>query len=321
VIGYVVIGRNEGVRLQRCLKSIPENSPCVYVDSGSTDDSVSIALSERVHIEHIDPKDGFTAAKARNIGWKSLLVLYPTLTHVHFVDGDCEIATGWIRHALEFMGGMPTAVVACGRRRERYPNASIYNLLCDFEWETPVGRANACGGDMLIKVAALVEVNGYRDTLIAGEEPEMCLRLRASGGEIWRLDHDMTLHDAAITTFHQWFRRSTRAGYAFAEGNFLHHQTPFQLWKKECRSLIFWAAGIPFATLVAVILIGSAGLVFLGAYLVQWVRIAINLSGAERTRYIRAYYLLLGKFPELIGYCKFHFLRKLGAKSRLIEYK
>jgi hypothetical protein len=42
-IGIVVIGRNEGDRLTRCLQSLQmENLPVIYVDSGSTDGSQEI---------------------------------------------------------------------------------------------------------------------------------------------------------------------------------------------------------------------------------------------------------------------------------------
>jgi glycosyltransferase involved in cell wall biosynthesis len=321
VIGFVVIGRNEGARLQRCLQSIPKSHPCVYVDSGSTDNSVAIALSESVHVEHLDTADGFTAAKARNVGWRRLLATQPTLEFVHFIDGDCEFVPHWIDHALEFLVKTDRAVVVCGRRKERYPEASIYNRLCDFEWNTPIGRAAACGGDMLARASGLVETGGFRDSLIAGEEPEMCLRLRAKGGEIWRLEHDMTLHDAAMTKFDQWFKRSMRAGFAFAEGNFLHKKAPWVLWKKECRSLVFWGLILPLIALVAICVFGSVGFLVLGAYPLQWLRIALKLQGSTKLRYIRAYFLLLGKIPEVIGYCKFHLSRMFGAKASIIEYK
>jgi glycosyltransferase involved in cell wall biosynthesis len=321
VIGFVIIGRNEGLRLQRCLQSIPKSSPCVYVDSGSTDNSVAIALAETVHVEHLDPAEGFTAAKARNIGWRRLLATQPTLDFVHFIDGDCELFPKWLEHALGFLEKNALAVVVCGRRKERYPEASIYNLLCDFEWNTPVGKAAACGGDMLIRSRELIEVNGYRDSLIAGEEPEMCLRLRAKGAEIWRLDHDMTLHDAAMTKFSQWFKRSMRAGFAFAEGRALHNEVPWDLWKKECRSSIFWGLALPFIALATILLFGPIGLFVLSAYPVQWLRIAMNLQGSRTERCLRAFFLLLGKLPEVIGYSKFHLLRMMGAKASLIEYK
>ena len=45
-IGVVVIGRNEGERLRRCLESLgPHLAATVYVDSGSADGSVALARS------------------------------------------------------------------------------------------------------------------------------------------------------------------------------------------------------------------------------------------------------------------------------------
>ena len=88
---------------------------------------------------------------------------------------------GWLKGAFEHLEADPKLAVVCGRRRERYPNDSIYNRFCDIEWDTPVGSAKWCGGDAMMRVTALREVDGYNDALIAGEAPELCVRLRASG--------------------------------------------------------------------------------------------------------------------------------------------
>ena len=55
-----------------------------------------------------------------------------------------------------------------------------------------MGAARACGGDALMRTAALAEVGGYDPNLIAGEEPELCVRLRAAGWQIYTLDREMT---------------------------------------------------------------------------------------------------------------------------------
>jgi hypothetical protein len=133
---------------------------------------------------------------------------------VQFIDGDCQLVSGWLDAATGFLEQHSDYAVACGRRRERFPEQSLYNRLCDVEWDTPIGDATACGGDALIRVKAFVEVDGYRDDLIAGEEPEMCFRMRQGRWKIYRLDVEMTWHDAAITQFGQWWRRCKRAGFA-----------------------------------------------------------------------------------------------------------
>ena len=188
----VVIGRNEGERLRRCLDSCAGAGLRVYVDSNSADGSRELARAKGVETVELDLSRGFTAARARNAGFARLRELRPDLQVVMFVDGDCEIAPDWIPAALALLRSRPDVVAVCGRRRERFPQASVYNRLCDIEWNTPVGEARAFGGDVVVRASALAAAGGYRDDLIAGEEPELCVRLRAAGGKIWRLDQDMT---------------------------------------------------------------------------------------------------------------------------------
>ena len=193
---------------------------------GSTDGSVLEARSLGVDVVELDARTPFTAARARNDGFERLCQVAPKLPYVQFVDGDCEVVAGWLDKAVAFLDLHRDVAVVCGRRRERYPARSIYNRLCDLEWDTPVGEAKACGGDALMRAEAFEKVDHFRADLIAGEEPELCLRLRQAGWRIWRLDYEMTLHDAAITRFSQWWSRTLRGGYAFANGAYLHSAAP-----------------------------------------------------------------------------------------------
>jgi glycosyltransferase involved in cell wall biosynthesis len=196
-IGVVVIGRNEGERLRKCLASVArQTGKVVYVDSGSTDNSVEIAESLGAVVVNLDMMRPFTAARARNEGFMRLREAAPDLAYVQFVDGDCEILPGWLEEAALFLDEHPDVAAVCGRLRERFPERSVYNMLCDIEWNTPVGEAKACGGNAMLRADALSQAGKYREDLIAGEEPELCVRLRASGWKIWRLAAEMALHDA-----------------------------------------------------------------------------------------------------------------------------
>ncbi|MCC5870161.1 MAG: glycosyltransferase, partial [Gammaproteobacteria bacterium] len=229
-VGVVAIGRNEGERLRICLQSLraPDGSPMpvVYVDSGSSDDSVALARALGVEVVQLDMSIAFTAARARNAGVERLRELLPQAKYVQFIDGDCELDSSWLEPALAFLEAHQEFAVVCGRRRERYPERSIYNLLCDFDWDGPCGEVAACGGDSLVRLPALQTVGGFRASLIAGEEPELCVRLRRAGWKIMRLDREMCLHDAAMYRFSQWWKRSSRAGHAYAEGAWLHGRPP-----------------------------------------------------------------------------------------------
>ncbi|WDY60208.1 glycosyltransferase [Pseudomonas sp. PSKL.D1] len=321
-IGVVVIGRNEGLRLERCLASLAGCADqVVYVDSGSSDGSVERALGHGVDVLALDMSIPFTAARARNEGFSRLCALVPSLRYVQFVDGDCEVMAGWLAKAQAFLDEHPAVAVVCGRRRERFPERSVYNQLCDLEWDTPVGEAKACGGDALMRVEAFTAVSGYRPGLIAGEEPELCVRLRARGWKIWRLDAEMTLHDADMTRFGQWWRRSVRGGYAFAEGAYLHGHPPERHWRRESRRAWMWGLHVPLATLVACLLVGHWGLLVLLVYPLQILRLARRGSRSQRENRLLGVFLVLSKFPEMIGQVKFLLDRLTASKATLIEYK
>lgn len=321
-IGVVVIGRNEGLRLERCLASLVGRADkVVYVDSGSTDGSVQRASALGVEVLTLDLTIPFTAARARNEGFACLQKALPAVRHVQFVDGDCEVDAGWIDTAQAFLDAHPQVAVVCGRRRERFPQHSIYNWLCDLEWDTPLGETKACGGDALMRVDAFVAVAGYRSALIAGEEPELCVRLRAAGWKVWRLAAEMTLHDAAMTRFGQWWRRSVRAGYAYAEGASLHGAPPERHWLRESRRAWLWGLGIPLLVALASFWVGLWALLMLLAYPLQMLRLARRGGRSARENAAQAVFLVLGKFPEMLGQMRFVLNRYTAGNPALIEYK
>jgi GT2 family glycosyltransferase len=321
-VGLVAIGRNEGDRLRKCLTSVSgQTGKVVYVDSGSTDGSVDMARNLGAVVVELDMTRPFTAARARNEGFRRLRELAPKLVYVQFVDGDCELVAGWLDKAVLFLNERRDVAVVCGRRRERFPDRSVYNLLCDMEWDTPVGEAKSCGGDAMMRANAFEQVGGYRDDLIAGEEPELCVRLRAEGWKIWRLAEEMTLHDAAMTHFWQWWKRTTRCGYAYAEGAHLHGAPPEMHQVRASRRVWFWGLGIPAVTVCVSISLGVWGLTMLIIYPVQVIRLALSGTGSVRENWWSALFLVLGKFPEAVGQLNFLNNRLAGRTARLIEYK
>jgi GT2 family glycosyltransferase len=324
-LGAVVIGRNEGERLRRCLASLGGRvGRLVYVDSGSSDGSVALAAQLGADIVELDPTQAFTAARARDAGLARLRVLGPELEWVQFVDGDCEVAAGWLEQALPALLSEPTVAVVCGRRRERHPDATVYNRLCDLEWNTPVGYADACGGDAMMRIAPLVEVGGYNEALIAGEEPELCLRLRQGGHRILRLDAEMTLHDANITRFGQWWKRTVRSGHAYAEGFTLHRGEPGRFCAKQVRSNFMWGALVPLLALGLLFFSAGLGVLVLAGYAILVARVfrsARRRGLSPRDARLFALFVALGKLPSALGQFRYFWHRLRGRRSPLIEYK
>ena len=318
-LAAIAIGRNEGPRLERCLESLSAVQIIIYVDSGSNDGSVEAARTRGAEVVELDMSQPFTAARARNAGLKRLRQIAPNTEFVQLIDGDCEIRGGWLQKAVAFLRDHNGVAIVCGRRRERFPENSLYNAHCNREWATPVGETNACGGDALMRLSALEQVGAYNPNLIAGEEPEMCVRLRARGWKIWRLDAEMTWHDAEITRFTQFWKRARRTGHAYAEGAYLHGRAPFFHNVTECKRALAWGAVLP----LAIVLLAFATPWFLfcfGFYALQILRIAWR-DGGRREAFVHATLLTIGKFPEALGIVEFGLRRILGQRAKIMEYK
>ncbi len=317
-VGAIAIGRNEGARLIRCLASLSEAGagPIVYVDSGSTDGSVEAAKAAGAHVLELDLTIPFTAARARNEGLAQLEQINPEGTLVQFVDGDCELREGWLEAARSALSTADDIAVVCGRRRERFPEETMWNRLIDGEWDTPVGEAASCGGDALMRRAALRDVGGYRNDLIAGEEPEMCFRMRAKGWRILRIDAEMTWHDAAMTRFGQWWKRNKRAGHAFAENATLHGKSEERFRIAQTRSVLIWGALIPGLAVLGALLVSPWAILLLLALPLQALRMAARGMALDR-----AWFITIGKLAEAQGALGFFWGRLTNKRRAIIEYK
>lgn len=329
--GVVVIGRNEGERLRRCLHSLPKGSNGVYVDSGSSDGSQDLAAAFGIEVVELEIPPNFTAARARNAGIARLLQKNPRIGFIQAVDGDCELAPGWIAAARAALLADNQLAVVFGRRRERFPDASIYNRMCDDEWDVPVGEAQSCGGDALFRVAPLVAAGGYTDAMIAGEEPDLCKRMRAQGWRVQRIAAEMTRHDAAIMRYGQWWQRARRGGHAFAELVARHGSRSDPHWIREIVSMSAWstiALGGAFAVGAGALLdqpaVGAGGWTLVALFALQVVRLGWRKtrSGAPLGHAASwALLLMTGKLAQTQGAIEYCLRRALRRSGRIIEYK
>lgn len=325
MIGGVAIGRNEGARLVACLRALlAQTSRVVYVDSGSTDGSVETARSMGVEVVELDLRIPFTAARARNEGAARLRAIEPGVAFVQFVDGDCELVEGFAEAALAELERDDRLAAVCGRRRERNPGASLWNRLTDLEWDTPIGPTASCGGDVLMRAAAFESVGGFDARLIAGEEPELCFRLRAAGWGVLRIDREMTLHDAALTRFSQWWTRGVRAGHAAAEGAWMHGSSPERYNVRRVVRPVLWAGVLPMAAAgLALPTWGLSLACAAGLYAAQTLRMAVRGRGrlGWRLAWLWSLFTLVGQFALLRGVLRYAVSLARGRRSALIEYK
>jgi GT2 family glycosyltransferase len=251
-----------------------------------------------------------------------------------FVDGDCVITDGFLEAGNSKLATNPKLAVVVGRLREQYPDRSVYNRLCDAEWVKPVGPIRACGGNALIRAAALQGVDGYREDLIAGEEPELCVRLANAGWSMECIEAEMGFHDAKMTRFSQWWKRSTRSGHAFAEGFALHGSGPNRHNAKQLKSVLVWGLLVPCVSVISSSLVlsftGRVAILFSAIALVWpvgWaflvfriLRFRRSMGDSIKHALLYSVFCVFGKIPNSLGALNYFWLRLMGQRRKIIEY-
>jgi GT2 family glycosyltransferase len=333
-IGVVVIGRNEGQRLVNCLDSALRSSvtQIVYVDSGSVDDSCQAAQERGVKVLTLDLSIPFTAARARNAGFWHLCEQYPSVEYVQFLDGDCEMQPGWIDAAIAALDANPNAASVSGYYQERYPQATIFNRLCQIEWrlmgtsgtpEAP-GEVTQFGGIVMIRKTDLVAVGGYADNVIAAEDDELAVRLRQAGSKLLWINHNCVVHDANMHYLGQWWQRAKRCGYAYAQVSQLHGAAPERKFVTEIRKTWFWGLIIPALILVLIMPTQGLSLLLLARYPFSVLRNALRMRQqgfSTADGLIWGISCALAPLPQMLGAAKFSLNQLLQQQHQIIEYK
>ncbi len=324
-LGIVTIGRNEGERLRRCLRSLlGRGLPVVYVDSASNDGSAELARSLGAEVVELDPSQPVGVPRARNEGFDRLCQLDPEVRFVQFVDGDCEVVDGWLEQAYRVLQERPEVALVTGRRRERFPERSTYNRLADLEWDMPVGELQGSHGDIMVRAEAFRRAGGFDPAVLVSEDYELCLRLRKQGWTLLRIDAAMTLHDMAMTRFGQWWWRAVRSGYGYADGWALHGKPPERHYLREVRSILVWGLILPVLILILLWPTRGASLALLAGYLYLYGRIhryGIRRGWSRRDSRLFARWCVLAKFPLAWGLIVYGFRRLTRQQRRIIEYK
>jgi GT2 family glycosyltransferase len=325
-VAIVAIGRNEGERLKSCLRTVMSaGRTVVYVDSGSVDGSLAYAASVGCHVVALDPSQPFSAARARNEGFACLMEHDPDVPFLQFLDGDCDLVEGWLERGLAVLGEREDVGIVCGHVRELHPEATIYNTLCDLEWQQAPGEIRSSGGRFLVRSEVFRAVGGFRADVIAAEDDEFCIRVRRLGWKILQVDAEMARHDIAMTRFGEWWRRSKRTGHAFAHVAALHGRSEERYFVPEIRRIWLWALVLPvLAGCLAPFTHGLSVVALFCAYGLQFVRTFYRCrkrGWVARDAAIYSYFTALFKFPALLGMIGYYRRQRRGAVATIIEYR
>jgi cellulose synthase/poly-beta-1,6-N-acetylglucosamine synthase-like glycosyltransferase len=245
-----------------------------------------------------------------------------------FLDGDTVLHPEFASAACDALSRTPSIAAVWGHRREIHPEASIYNRILDLDWVYPPGLTEFCGGDVMMRRKVLVETAGFDESLIAGEEPELCRRIRARGYGILHIDCPMTGHDLQITCWTQYWKRASRAGHAYAEVSERFRKSEDPFWTSDRRRNLVRAGFWIISFIVAIVASGFFGLLPLALWLtlllVISVRSAWNARWKRSTLRILVLYGIhsqLQQLPILVGQLQYEIGKRRKKASPLIEYK
>ena len=297
----VVIGRNEGERLRAALRAARRScARIVYVDSGSTDGSVALAASEGAVVHELSADRPFSAARGRNEGFEIARKRWG-VPFVQFVDGDSLLDADWLATGTRFLRDNPKVGMLCGDNVEEFPDASVYNRLCEVEWTGPAGEVPSCGGNAMVRAEAFGGVGGYDGAVRAGEEPELSVRLRQAGYSVHRLKAPMTLHDADLHRFGEWWRRMERAGLSYWQVYQRHGDGPEAYHRTEIVRAVLWGGVLPGLALLALLVFPPAAIIIAALYAAKLGRVAWRNRDAVRRPLEYAAFMLIGNVAEFIG--------------------
>lgn len=327
LMGAVVIGRNEAQRLPDALQSVRmAGLPVIYVDSASSDDSVTIGGRLADHVLELDPQVPLSAARARNEGLAALVAHHPGLEHVLFLDGDCKLLPGFLEDAQYTMNARPDVAVVIGHLVEKPAPENIFSRLAALEWSSAPGDIDNygnLGGIMVARIRDFQGVGGFNPRMIAGEDSEFGVRLALAGRIVTKIDRPMAEHDAGITSLRQWWTRSVRAGHALAERYMLHGRSPVRDCRREFFSTLFWGIVVPFAALLPAWPTHGLSLLLLVGYpYLAWrmVRHFRQRGASAQDAWLGARFGLYAKFANTLGLLRY-FWRRLTGEIKIIEYK
>lgn len=197
MISFIVIGRNEGWKLTKCLQSIfntihyndLNQYEILYVDSKSTDDSIKrVANFPKVKIFSIT--GNYNSAIARNIGAKE-----SKGDALFFIDGDMEIQEDFLPFVYSKNVGLMYDFVTgqCIDYSYNYSGKLLfketYNKL-DFIDE----QKSTVGGLFLIKRDLWFYVGGMKNKMQKSQDIDLAFRLAKQGFYLMKKNNLLAIH-------------------------------------------------------------------------------------------------------------------------------
>lgn len=233
-VSIVIIGRNEERGIGRCLEAAQAaaeqigGAEIIFVDSASTDNTVSIVQSYGVRVLQMKPEWKLSPSAGRFVGSH-----YAQGEFILFIDADTLVYKDFLPAAIEHFENNPKLSGVNGFIDDLDENGKLvadfeerYEGVTDIQWL----RGPCC----FYRKKALSEVGSFNPHLAVEEEAELGLRLIKKGWKLQIISIPMACHTRCfhMQTFQSLFaivKRDIVTGrlgaftnttaYAFKEGN------------------------------------------------------------------------------------------------------
>lgn len=206
-VSIVVIGRNESNNLPATFDAIRDMDypqyklEVIYVDTASTDNSVVIAQGN-AHKVFVENFEWPTSGLARNKG-----LLEASHEIIHFVDGDIAITKDYLKHAVDRIM-QPDVDAVTGYFVEKRPD-KFFNKIMDIRRDGINHQERFCestnGGGTYLK-SKLMQVDGYDERILKGQESELGIRFRKKGLQILFIDQVQGVHNFDINSIFDFIK-------------------------------------------------------------------------------------------------------------------
>lgn len=254
-----------------------------------------------------------SASRGRKEGFELLFRLCPSVNFVMFLDGDCILEASFIEKGVEVLKKRGDVGVVFGRLQELHPEQSIYNRVTNCEWIRRTGEVPSCGGNALFRIESYLASGGYNETIFAGEEPELCARIRGMGNKVMCIDEPMGFHDLGFSTLSEWWVRGVRGGYGALNARL---RFGLRYFDRQILSAWLWGGGYPLLIVVLVLLhtmeVGGASIHWSGPFFALLLPAQIFRIARQGRRCGLNYYdalsygalMMLNKWASIVGQLK-----------------
>ncbi len=222
-ISVIIKTYNEQAGIAKTIISIRENlsgypHEIIVADSLSSDNTQAIAIENGAKVVTLENGDERCCGVGHQLGY-----LYAQGEFLLLMDGDMELATGFIEQGIAFLESHDDYAGVAGM--VEMDDATSYEFKSRkqrLHKIYPVGDAGHLGGGGLYRKSAIEKI-GYltNRNLHAYEEAELGMRLKHAGYKLHRLAVPYFFHTSYDMSSIELMKYRWRSGYLFASGELL----------------------------------------------------------------------------------------------------